>query len=398
MLDGGKPERVLDLRAGRWHGGPMSSSADRPLPTPDRPLGVGIVGLSAERGWGAVAHVPAIRALPGLELRGLAGSTPERAAAAAAAHDVPFWTDSVTELADRDDVDLVVIATGVPQHAGQILDALRPGKLVYSEWPLARTTAEARELADRAEAAGVRTAVGLQARSVLEVLHARDLIARGAIGEVQSVSLVGSGGAWGPTTHARYLHDGESGASLVRIPFGHTFDGLQWLLGETISDPFGRVALVETESVLDTTGERFARTSPDQLVAGGRLASGGTFAAHYRGRGGLPTGLLLEIVGTTGSLRFTAAAGHLQFGGARLELARHGEAPETIEAPDALWAGLPAGIERGSRPASVAHAYARWLEDLADGGRRVPGFRDAVRLHEQLDELEAAVGAGSAVG
>lgn len=372
----------------------MTRSTDRtPFDLPQgRPLGVGIVGLSAERGWGSVAHVPAIRALPELELRGLAGSTPERAAAAAAAHGVPFSTSSVRELADRDDIDLIVIATGVPQHAEQIRDAVRPGKLLYSEWPLARTTAEARELAALVDDAGARAAVGLQARSIPEVLHAKALVADGVIGEVQSVSLVGSGGAWGPTTHARYLHELDSGATLVRIPFGHTFDGLEWILGADIVDPFGRAALLAPESVLDTTGERFPRSAHDQLAVGGTLASGGTFSAHYRGRGGLPTGLLLEIVGTAGSLRFRGPFGHLQFGGATLELARHGEAPQPVQAPEELWAGLPAAIERGSRPASVAHAYRRWLADLSDGGERVPDFHAAARLHAQLDAIEAAAG------
>jgi predicted dehydrogenase len=372
----------------------MSTSADRiPFELPEgRPLGVGIVGLSAERGWGAVAHVPVIRALPQFELRGLVGSTPERAAAAAAAHAVPFSTASVAELADRDDIDLIVIATGVPQHAGQITDALRPGKLIYSEWPLARTTAEARELAAAVDAAGARAAVGLQARSVPEVLHAKALIAGGAIGTVESVSLVGSGGAWGPTTHAKYLHDADSGATLVRIPFGHTFDGLEWILGDDVTDPFGRAALLHPESVLETTGERFHRTAHDQFAVGGTLASGGTFSSHYRGRGGLPTGLLLEIVGSEGTLRFAGPFGHLQFGGARLSLAAHGEEPQPVEAPEELWAALPASIERGSRPASVAHAYTRWLADLADDGHRVPDFHDAVRLHEQLDAIEAATG------
>lgn len=376
----------------------MSTSTGRtPFDLPeDRPLGVGIVGLSAERGWGAVAHVPAIRALPRLELRGLVGSTPERAARAAAAHDVPFSTADVGELADRDDIDLIVIATGVPQHAAQIRDAMRPGKLVYSEWPLARTTEEARELADLVDATGARAAVGLQARSVPEVLHAKALIADGAIGAVQSVSLVGSGGAWGPTTSARYLHELDSGATLVRIPFAHTFDGLEWILGGAITDPFGRAALLESESVLEGTGERFHRTAHDQLATGGRLPGGGTFSAHYRGRGGLPTGLLLEIVGSEATLRFSGPAGHLQFGGAQLDLTRHGGTTELVEAPEALWSALPEGIERGSRPASVAHAYSRWLDDLVDGGARVPDFRDAVVLHEQLDAIEAATGIAAA--
>ena len=50
----------------------------------DGKLGVGIVGLSAARGWAALAHMPALAMLPDdYEIRGLVGSSPESAAAAA---------------------------------------------------------------------------------------------------------------------------------------------------------------------------------------------------------------------------------------------------------------------------------------------------------------------------
>lgn len=60
---------------------------------------VGIIGLSAERGWAATAHVPAIRAVPGLELAGLCASTPESGARAAKA----LWTtpEDTVKLCDR---------------------------------------------------------------------------------------------------------------------------------------------------------------------------------------------------------------------------------------------------------------------------------------------------------
>jgi predicted dehydrogenase len=34
-------------------------------------LGVGIIGVSPVRGWGATAHIPALRALPNYQIRAL---------------------------------------------------------------------------------------------------------------------------------------------------------------------------------------------------------------------------------------------------------------------------------------------------------------------------------------
>jgi predicted dehydrogenase len=53
-------------------------------------IGVGIVGLSAKRGWANLAHVPALRKLPDFELRGLTASSRHSAQEAAAKFGVPF--------------------------------------------------------------------------------------------------------------------------------------------------------------------------------------------------------------------------------------------------------------------------------------------------------------------
>ena len=64
--------------------------------------------------------------------------------------------------------------------------ALNAGKHVYTEWPLGRTTAEAQEMADVAQAKGVRNMVGLQARANPGILYAKDLVESGYVGDVMS--------------------------------------------------------------------------------------------------------------------------------------------------------------------------------------------------------------------
>jgi predicted dehydrogenase len=55
----------------------------KPVYGPDmgKPLRVGIIGLSAERGWAAAAHIPALHALSNdFELVGVANSKPRECA------------------------------------------------------------------------------------------------------------------------------------------------------------------------------------------------------------------------------------------------------------------------------------------------------------------------------
>jgi predicted dehydrogenase len=69
--------------------------------------------------------------------------------------------------------------------------------MVFCEWPPGKDLAEAVDLNERAQAGGVRTAIGLQARFAPAIRHARDLIADGYIGDVLATTLVGSGIGWG---------------------------------------------------------------------------------------------------------------------------------------------------------------------------------------------------------
>ena len=108
----------------------------------NQPIGVAVVGLSASGNWGAVAHWPALQAVPGLELRGLVAGSPESTAAASKRYHVPGYA-SVSELADRDDVDLIAITVRVPEHRRLLEPLLTSGKAVLCEWPLATSLLEA---------------------------------------------------------------------------------------------------------------------------------------------------------------------------------------------------------------------------------------------------------------
>jgi len=88
-------------------------------------IGVGIVGLSADRGWAAKAHVPALAMLSGYELRGLVASSPESGRAAASKHGVQTFSRRLDDLLARRDIDLVVVSIKVPEH-----------RRVVEYWPL----------------------------------------------------------------------------------------------------------------------------------------------------------------------------------------------------------------------------------------------------------------------
>jgi xylose dehydrogenase (NAD/NADP) len=87
-------------------------------------------------------------------LSAVASRKPERAQAFAAAHRVPRHFGSYAALLADPDIDAVYIATPHPHHHADTLQALRAGKHVLVEKPMAVTVAQAQEMADVATQTG----------------------------------------------------------------------------------------------------------------------------------------------------------------------------------------------------------------------------------------------------
>src|SRR5947209_18884670 len=100
-------------------------------------LGVGIIGVSAQRGWAATAHIPALRALPNYEIRALSAHSPQSARAAGEAFGIGAVFSDAERLVVQPDVDVVAVTVKVPHHRELVSTALSAGKAVYCEWPRA---------------------------------------------------------------------------------------------------------------------------------------------------------------------------------------------------------------------------------------------------------------------
>ncbi len=375
---------------------PTASAAD-PLRLP---VGVGIIGLSARGGWAARAHVPALEALNDrFELRALSTSSAESARAAGEKYGVPLTFGSADELVHRDEVDLVVVTVKVPHHRELVEAALRAGKNVLCEWPLANGLAEAERLSGLATSAGVRAFVGLQARANPALRYLRDLIAEGYVGEVLSTSMIASGAAWGATFSSgdEYLLDRDNGATLLTIPFGHTIDALSMVLGE-FTEATAITAVRRPRVANPATGESAAMTAADQVAVTGVLESGAVASVHYRGGSSRSTNFHWEINGTDGDLVVTAPSGHLQLAPATLHGARGTDAQLTEVPVPTDYEKVPALSGRSEEPSyALAHAYTALHKDLTEDTHTVPDFPHAVRRHRLLDSIERAAATGRRV-
>ena len=103
-----------------------------------------------------------MRQLADFEIVAVASRTQKAADASAAQFGIRHAFGDERALLAHPDIDLVVIPAPSPEHARLARAAIAAGKDVYSEWPLATTTAEAEELLSLGEARGVRHIICLQ--------------------------------------------------------------------------------------------------------------------------------------------------------------------------------------------------------------------------------------------
>lgn len=357
-------------------------------------LGVGIVGLSATRGWGAVAHVPALAMLPdAYEIRGLVGSSPESATAAGEKFGTPFATDKVEELVVRPDIDLVVVTLVVPKHKRVVEAALEAGKAVLCEWPLARDMQEAEYLTQLAQRKKLRCFVGLQARMSPAVRFVRDLIAQGYVGNVLSINVKASvGQPWGirvvDARQTMYQADGN-GATVLTIPFGHAWDAICDIWGELIN-PRAVLAIRRPFTTVHPSGKTMPVTSPDQLALSGTFSCGILASVHFRAGIQTGNGFQWEINGTDGDLLLTTPSGHLQFGDITVRGANAGSKEMAVlPIPDSYW---PLEGDRTSVAYNVALVYDAIQRDLRSGTHEATTFADALARHKSLQHITTAAG------
>lgn len=97
---------------------------------------------------------------------------------------------SVEALLARDDVDAVAIATPARTHHPLVMAALRAGKHVVVEKPIADSTAAAREMVAEARARGLVLMTDHTFCYTPAVLKIRDLVAAGELGEILYVDSV----------------------------------------------------------------------------------------------------------------------------------------------------------------------------------------------------------------
>jgi predicted dehydrogenase len=348
---------------------------------------VGIVGATVTQGgsgWGANAHVPALKTLPNFELKAVCTSHEDTAKASAAAFGADRAFHRFSDMVADPDVDLIVVCVRVPGHRELVMAGLQAGKDVLCEWPLGANLAEAEEMARLATRRSLKTVVGLQARSDPAILYARDLVQQGYIGEVLTANLStvtqaqlqrGPGRIWQGVR--------ANGANTLTIAGGHAIDALCAVLGE-FAEVSSRVSTRIPEwQTLD--GKPVPVDAPDSINVVGRMVGGAEVSINVAAVPSNPGGNRMEIYGREGAL-VIRADGSLNIGPSQVHAGKGKEPMASMPVP-AKYKLAPEGTP-GGPPYNVAQAYARMADALRAGRSFDVDFNLAVQRHKLIDAIE----------
>jgi len=227
-----------------------------------RVVQVGLGGFG--RNWAAemIPQVPEVEIVGSADV---AEASRQAAIAAGVADRERTWA-TAEEAIERCDPDAVLVTASLVGHVPAIRAALAAGKHVMTEKPFAPSVAEAAELVELAEAAGLVLAVSQNYRYFPAVRVVQQLVASGRLGQLHAVELDFRrfSGAAGRTPH-HYLDE----PLLVDMSIHH-FDLLRTVLG--------RDARQITCHTWDPEWSQFS--GPSEGVA---LVDFGDLTASYRG-------------------------------------------------------------------------------------------------------------------
>ena len=214
----------------------------------DKIIRVGIAGC----GGISNAHIPVLMALEGVEIRAVCDINPERAQKAAERTGAEVCRD-FGELIAREDIDVVHVLTPHYLHAPLAIEALKAGKHVITEKPMATTLEDARAMVRAARESTGRLGVIFQNRYNPASVELKKLVASPEAGKFIGARAIVCWHREVPYYNMsgwRGFMATEGGGTLIKQSI-HTLDLLTYVSGRRFTKVRGHVST----DVLDYAGE-----------------------------------------------------------------------------------------------------------------------------------------------
>lgn len=341
----------------------------------------------------AYAQAPTVFNLKGEIVREmLAEVNPTLATKQAAAFGFARATGDWRELVSDPAIDVVDICAPNFLHKTMALEAIRHGKHVYSEKPLSLSVADAEEMLQAAQQAGVKTLVGFNYMKNPTSQLAKEIIASGEIGEV--VHFYGTHNEdylASPTTPLDWhCQRALAGLGALGDLAAHIVNMAHYLVGEIAEVSGDMLTVIKARPDPKDSSRMLPVENEDQASALLRFSNGAHGVVETsRIACGSKMGLTYVVTGTRGTLRYT------QERMAELELYIHDE-PAGRQGFKTILTG-PAHPDYASFCVSAGHGIGfndqktveirDLINGIAAGDPMWPDFAEGVRVQKVLEAI-----------
>jgi len=194
-------------------------------------LNVGIIGCG---GVAQVIHIPLLLKHPDIQVKAICDVDSSKAAIIADKFRIPNIYEDITDMLNREEIDVAFILTPNNLHLPMSLIALEHGAHVFIEKPAAKNSKEVLSIKNRAVQVGREVMVGMQNRFRKDVIALKRFLEAQELGELFFVKA-----AWLHAQHqsvkqAWLFQKNVSGGGVIMDLGVQMIDLVWWLLGRPI--------------------------------------------------------------------------------------------------------------------------------------------------------------------
>lgn len=337
---------------------------------------LGIVGCN----FGRTVLLPAFRADPRCNVDALAGTDQKKAREIAEAEGIGQSFADWRAIADHPDLDAIAIAVPPALQPEIAVRALRAGKAVFAEKPLAANLAAAQAMREQASVSRRPVVVDFEFCELPTWRRAKDMIDAGTLGALRHVVVT-----WQVENYATRMHmkswktAGADGGGALGNFVSHCFYYLEYFCGpmrDMSANLFGLPG-VETQS-------------ESSVSLSGTFKSGAAYMLSMSAASYLGSGHRIEFYGEDGTLVLSNTTGDYMRGFELLHARRPTGALEHIEISDAEDMHYPDG-----RIAPVSRLAKRFIDAITTDAPAIPGIEAGVRVQSLIELARTSYKNGS---
>lgn len=342
-------------------------------------LRAAVIGLA----WGQL-HIDAFRRIKNLDLVAVCDADANRVQVVGKNAGIKDVYTKASDVLERDDIDLVAIATPPSTQRELVTKAMAHKKAVLVEAPAGLNSQDAKTLMEAAQQRKAKNAVAFQTRYLPAYAYAKELIDEEYLGTFlrANINFV-MAQPWG--LNGNWAADDKRGGGVMRNVAVHFLDALQWWFGpvesvfadrETLFSEIRRPVVVGKEQKI----EKFTATADDSFLSLLKFEKGGTAILNFMtgARQDLPWSI--SIIGSQATLQITSGtlAGkrdtERDFG--LIEIPRRLELPDRPREP-LMWALC-----------ELTTDFTKQIQGEKLEGRTPPTFQDALKTHKVMEAIQ----------